>query len=93
MIVIAAARATPRQSVVGSCAQVLGEVERDLLPSKLCEYLFELSGKFNQFYESCSVLNAETAELQRSRLALCEVTASVLRLGLDLLGIEALERL
>jgi len=73
--------------------EVVREVERDLLPSKMCEYIFELSGKFNQFYESCSVLNADTAELQRSRLALCSVTASVLRLTLGLLGIETLERL
>jgi len=73
--------------------EVVREVERDLLPSKLCEYIFELSGKFNQFYESCPVLNAESAELQRSRLALCGATASVLRLSLGLLGIEPLERL
>ena len=74
-------------------SDVLREVERDLLPSKLCEYIFELSGKFNQFYEACPVLNAETTEQQRSRLALCQVTASVLRLSLGLLGIETLERL
>jgi len=73
--------------------EVVREVEKDLLPSKMCEYIFELSGKFNQFYESCPVLKAETTELQRSRLALCSVTASVLRLTLGLLGIEPLERL
>ena len=72
---------------------VLREVERDLLPSRLCEYIFELSGKFNQFYEECSVLQAETPELQRSRLALCSLSASVLRLSLGLLGIGTLERL
>merc|ERR1711988_1118864 len=72
-------------------SDVVREVERDLLPSKLCEYIFELSGKFNQFYESCPVLAAETAELQRSRLALCSLTASVLRLSLGLLGIDTLE--
>ena len=37
-------------------SDVIREVERDLLPSKLCEYIFELSGKFNQFYESCPVI-------------------------------------
>ena len=73
--------------------EVVVEVERELLPSKLADYLFDLSGKFNQFYESCPVLQAESAELQRSRLALCKATASVLRLSLGLLGIEPLERL
>ncbi len=74
-------------------AEVVVEVERDLLPSKLCEYIFELSGKFNQFYESCPVLTAESAEVQTSRLALCALSASVLRLSLGLLGIQSLERL
>ena len=74
-------------------SDVIREVERDLLPSKLCEYIFELSGKFNQFYESCSVMNAETPEIQKSRLALCSLSASVLRLSLGLVGIDTLERL
>jgi arginyl-tRNA synthetase len=72
---------------------MVAEVERDLLPSKLCEYIFELAGKFNQFYEACPVLTAETKELRDSRLALCELTASVLALNLRLLGIEPLERI
>lgn len=71
----------------------VAEVERDLLPSKLCEYIFELAGKFNQFYEACPVLGAETEELRASRLALCELTAAVLALNLRLLGIEPLERI
>lgn len=72
---------------------VVREVEADLLPSRLCEYIFELSSKFNQFYESCPVLAAESTEIRRSRLALCSLSASVLRLSLGLLGIETLERL
>jgi len=74
-------------------SDVVRDVEAELLPSKLCEYIFELSGKFNQFYESCSVMQAESKELQRSRLALCGLSASVLRLSLGLLGIDTLERL
>ena len=45
------------------------------LPSQLCEYLFELSQKFNQFYEKCPVLKAESRELRQSRTALCALTA------------------
>ena len=55
--------------------------------------MFDHPGKFNVFYENCPVLAAETPELQKSRLALCGLTASVLKLNLDLLGIETLERL
>ena len=64
-----------------------------IAPYRLCEYIFELAGKFNQFYESCPVLKAESDELKRSRLALCDLTASALRLNLWLLGIKPLERL
>lgn len=72
--------------------EVLTEVSRELLPNRLCQYLFELSQKFNQFYDRCPVLQAD--EIQRiSRLMLCDLTARTLKLGLDLLGIQVLERM
>ena len=73
--------------------EVLLSVARDLYPSQLCEYLFDLSQKFNQFYEKCPVLKAETPELMKSRSALCAITADTLQVGLSLLGIETLEKL
>ncbi|KAI2490012.1 aminoacyl-tRNA synthetase [Fragilaria crotonensis] len=72
---------------------VLSEVERELYPNRMCDYLFETSQKFNQFYENCSVNNAETPELRASRLSLCMATASTIRLLLSLLGIPTVERL
>jgi arginyl-tRNA synthetase len=72
---------------------VLKEVESDLYPNGLCDYLFETSQKFNQFYENCSVMNAETPELKASRLSLCMASAGSIRLGLELLGIKTVERL
>jgi arginyl-tRNA synthetase len=72
--------------------EVIAEVAQDLYPNRLCQYLFELSQKFNQFYDRCSVLQAE--ERQRtSRLMLCDLTARTLQLGLSLLGIQVLERM
>eukprot|EP00588_Corethron_pennatum_P015379 CAMPEP_0194281626 /NCGR_PEP_ID=MMETSP0169-20130528/21140_1 /TAXON_ID=218684 /ORGANISM="Corethron pennatum, Strain L29A3" /LENGTH=736 /DNA_ID=CAMNT_0039026735 /DNA_START=125 /DNA_END=2335 /DNA_ORIENTATION=- len=71
---------------------ILAEVESELYPNRLCDYLFETSQKFNQFYENCSVNNAETPELKASRLTLCTVTAGTLRLLLEILGIEVLDR-
>ena len=73
--------------------EVLEEVSRDLYPNKLCEYLFELSQRFNQFYERCPVLGAETEELRKSRAALCSLTADTLKLSLGLLGIRTVEKL
>ncbi len=73
-------------------SEIILEVEKDLLPNRLCQYLFELSQKFNQFYDRCSILNA--VEPQRtSRLILTDLTARTLKLGLSLLGIPVLERM
>ena len=74
-------------------ADVVRTVETSLLPNVLCDYIYDLSGLFNQFYEACPVMKAESDELRTSRLALCELSASVLRLSLGLLGLETLERL
>ncbi|MEZ2226272.1 MAG: arginine--tRNA ligase [Microcoleus sp.] len=72
--------------------EVLGSVDGDLLPNRICQYLFELSQKFNQFFEQCPVLKAEEP-LRSSRLVLCDLTARTLKLGLGLLGIQVLERM
>ena len=71
---------------------VLEEVAQDLYPNRLCQYLFELSQTFNQFYDRCSVLQAEEPQ-RTSRLILCDLTAKALKLGLSLLGIRVLERM
>jgi arginyl-tRNA synthetase len=68
------------------------DVERDLLPNRLCNYLFELSQKFNQFYDSCPVLPAAEPE-RTSRLILCNIAGKTLKLGLNLLGIATLDRM
>ncbi|NEQ36164.1 MAG: arginine--tRNA ligase [Okeania sp. SIO3I5] len=72
--------------------EVLNIVSVELLPNRLCEYLYELSEKFNKFFENCPVLKSEEP-LRTSRLLLCDVTARTLKLGLSLLGISVLERM
>ena len=72
--------------------EILKDVERDLLPNRICLYLFELSQKFNQFYDRCPVLQAEEPQ-KTSRLILADLTARTIKLGLSLLGIEVLERM
>ncbi|MBR8830022.1 MAG: Arginine--tRNA ligase [Chroococcopsis gigantea SAG 12.99] len=73
-------------------AEIIKTVEKDLLPNRLCEYLYELSKKFNRFYENCPVLKSEEP-IRTSRLILCDLTARTLKLGLFLLGIPVLERM
>lgn len=71
---------------------VLETVAEDYRPNYLCNYLFELAGRFTRFYESCPVLKAPEPE-RTHRLYLCDVTARVLRSGLDALGVEVLEQM
>lgn len=73
-------------------AEVLDQVAEDLLPNRLCQYLFELSQKFNLFYDRCPVLSAPPP-IQSSRLALSNLTARTLKLGLSLLGIQVVDRM
>lgn len=68
--------------------------DRGLTPHTLCGYLYELATAFSGFYENCPVLAESTSEPDRaSRLALATLTSRALVLGLDLLGIEAPEKL
>ena len=71
---------------------VIAEVEEDLLPNRLCTYLFELSQVFNRFYDKIPVLKANEPS-RSSRLALCQLTANTMKQGLNLLGIPTLERM
>jgi arginyl-tRNA synthetase len=70
----------------------LEAVAEEYRPNFLCNYLFELAGKFTSFYENCPVLKADDAT-RASRLALCDLTSYVLRQGLETLGIETVEQM
>jgi arginyl-tRNA synthetase len=71
---------------------VLEGVIEDYRPNYLCNYLYDLAGHFTRFYENCPVLKAEEP-VRTSRLMLAELTARVLRQGLELLGIETLDQM
>lgn len=62
-------------------------------PHLMCAYLFELAGQFSSFYEACPILNNEDETVKQSRLKLAALTAKTIKQGLDLLGIETLERM
>ena len=62
-------------------------------PSKLCHYLRSLAEVFNTFYHKCSVKDAETEAVKKSRAALTWGFITVMEEGLDLLGIETVEQL
>ncbi len=71
----------------------LEAVAEELRPNYLCNYLYDLAGKFTSFYENCPVLKAGDEVTRHSRLALCDLTARVLQQGLAALGIETIEQM
>lgn len=61
-------------------------------PNIIADYLFELSKKFNSFYNSCPILNQED-EILYSRALIAKITGETIKDGLSLLGIKTLERM
>ena len=73
--------------------EILTELERDLMPHILCDYVLNLTSKFNKFYEQCPVIQAGSPELLQSRFALCQISADSLKLCLGLIGVPTLDRI
>ena len=67
---------------------VLERAAETAQPHRICAYLYDVASAFTSFYEACPVLKSD-GPTRASRLALCEVSARTLALGLDLLGISA----
>ncbi|XTZ39994.1 arginine--tRNA ligase [Salmonella enterica] len=73
--------------------ETLSVVAREGTPHVMCAYLYDLAGLFSGFYEHCPILSAENETVRNSRLKLSLLTAKTLKLGLDTLGIETVERM
>ena len=72
----------------------LAVVARDATPHVLCSYLYDLASHFMSFYEACPILKDDVdSNTRQSRLALSALVAKQLKLGLDLLGIETLDKM
>ncbi|MVW74568.1 arginine--tRNA ligase [Pseudomonas xionganensis] len=74
-------------------AEVLNSVADKGEPHLLCAYLYDLAGLFSSFYEHCPILSSEDAAVQNSRLRLAALTGRTLQQGLQLLGLDTLERM
>lgn len=76
------------------CQNSLEIVAREATPHVLCTYLYELASLYMRFYEACPILKDDVSEQSRyTRLSLCAVTANTLKLGLDLLGIQTMQKM
>ncbi|KAH9119498.1 hypothetical protein LEN26_011616 [Aphanomyces euteiches] len=73
--------------VLAQFEDALIETQANWYPHVMAEYLFRLTTQFHAFYEACRVQN------HKPRLVLCAATDNVLRRGLQLLGIKAIDRM
>lgn len=73
--------------------ETLTVVAREGTPHVMCAYLYDVAGLFSGFYEHCPILSADNDAVRNSRLKLAQLTAKTLKLGLDTLGIETVERM
>jgi len=83
-------------ALAGKLAQfteVLNHVGDKGTPHSLCTYLYEVAGLFSSFYEHCPILSLDDAAQKNSRLRLAALTGRTLQQGLELLGLETLERM
>jgi arginyl-tRNA synthetase len=74
-------------------SEALDLVVTDYRPNQLTSYLYELATQFSGFFEACPVLKAESPSALRTRLLLCDLTARIIRQGLELLGISVVEKM
>jgi arginyl-tRNA synthetase len=65
----------------------------DYSPSGICNYCYELTKAFNQFYHDFTILGEQDEDLKQFRLSLAKAVAKVISLGMGLLGIEMPERM
>ncbi len=74
--------------------EVLHQVAEEAYPHILCNYLYDLASAYMSFYEHCPVLKKGIEpDLRDSRLMLCKITSETIAKGLELLGIEVMERM
>ena len=71
----------------------LTQAAKELNPSEIAIYIFNVAKSFNSFYSVHSIANAETAEKKQLRLQLAVMTSNVLKKGMQLLGIAVPERM
>jgi arginyl-tRNA synthetase len=74
-------------------SEALAQTVADYRPNLLTAYLYEVANRYSTFFEQCPVLKAPDDTTRNSRLLLCDLTARTLKQGLDLLGIDVVEKM
>jgi len=75
--------------------EILYQAQRDLLIHRICEWMYELSKTFSEFYNECYVIETVDGKevINYGRLILAESTARVMEAAFKILGIQTLEKM
>jgi arginyl-tRNA synthetase len=71
---------------------VVVSVAKECMPHYLANYLFQLASSFSKFYEKYPILK-EKDEIRNSRLQIARLTGRILKQGMDLLGLDVLDKM
>ena len=74
-------------------SEAVDNASSTLQPHKLCNHIHSTSSAFASFYEACPILKTENEVTMKSRLALCDLTARSISIGLGMLGIQSPEKM
>ena len=79
---------------ISQFADVVEQVAEKAMPHELCNYVYELSGRFMTFYEACPILKDSVDQPTReARLKLADLAARTIKQSLELLGIATVQRM
>ncbi|MEG1077917.1 MAG: arginine--tRNA ligase [Pseudomonas sp.] len=92
-IVLQAAQEQDLAARLAQFGEILNNVADKGTPHVLCAYLYDVAGLFSSFYENCPILTADDEAQKQSRLRLAALAGRTLKQGLELLGLETLERM
>ncbi len=92
-VVLAAEKEKDLANKLMQFPEILERISQRGQPHTLCSYIYEVAGLFSSFYEHCPILAAENEEQKQSRLCLAALAGKTIKQGLNLLGIETLERM
>ena len=78
---------------LGNFPNVVNDAAKDRAPYKITNYIHDLAGLIHEFYTECRVIDRDNIAVSSSRLALCKASAQVMKNALNLIGVNAPERM
>ena len=78
---------------INEFTNVVSDAAKTRAPHKVCNYIQKLAQYFHSFYNACKVIDPQQEELSAQRLALLKATKITLKNALNLVGVEAIEKM